>query len=180
MSYILDALKKAERDRLRDDPQKLDDFTSAAWDPYQPVITKHLSSKTIIAVVVISTCFFLIVFSSGKFRLPYLQDETTDEVKLELSLLEKNSTDEEQARTSKLSVPPVEIEVVASNLVPEPDFLIAGHIFIKQGSSSNRLFIGDGSYKEGEILDANWTLVTINSDHFVIQAGKRVEVIAYR
>jgi hypothetical protein len=26
MSYILDALKKAERDRLREDPKELDDF----------------------------------------------------------------------------------------------------------------------------------------------------------
>ena len=36
MSYILNALKKAERDRLREDPQDLNDFASAHWDPYQP------------------------------------------------------------------------------------------------------------------------------------------------
>ena len=35
MSYILNALKKAERDRLREDPKELDDFASANWDPYQ-------------------------------------------------------------------------------------------------------------------------------------------------
>jgi len=35
MSYILDALKKAERDRLREDPKELDDFASSNWDPYQ-------------------------------------------------------------------------------------------------------------------------------------------------
>ena len=29
MSYILDALKKAERDRLREDPKELDDFASS-------------------------------------------------------------------------------------------------------------------------------------------------------
>jgi hypothetical protein len=31
MSYILNALKKAERDRLREDPQDLNDFASAHW-----------------------------------------------------------------------------------------------------------------------------------------------------
>jgi len=35
MSYILNALKKAERDRLREDPKELDDFASAHWDPYK-------------------------------------------------------------------------------------------------------------------------------------------------
>lgn len=36
MSYILDALKKAERDRLREQPKDFDDLTGAHWDPYQP------------------------------------------------------------------------------------------------------------------------------------------------
>lgn len=35
MSYILNALKKAEHDRLREEPQDLDDFVSSGWDPYQ-------------------------------------------------------------------------------------------------------------------------------------------------
>ena len=35
MSYILNALKKAERDRMREEPQDLDDFVGADWDPYQ-------------------------------------------------------------------------------------------------------------------------------------------------
>ena len=34
MSYILDALKKAERDRLREQPKDFDDLTGAHWDPY--------------------------------------------------------------------------------------------------------------------------------------------------
>ena len=38
MSYILDALQKAERDRLREDPKELDDFVSANWNPYEPEV----------------------------------------------------------------------------------------------------------------------------------------------
>jgi hypothetical protein len=33
MSFILNALKKAEQDRLREDPKDLEDFASARWDP---------------------------------------------------------------------------------------------------------------------------------------------------
>ena len=45
MSYILNALKKAEQDRLRDNPKDLEDFASARWDPYQQ---QPSSSKTAI------------------------------------------------------------------------------------------------------------------------------------
>ena len=83
----------------------------------------------------------------------------------------------EAERSSEL---PVEIEVEANQVVLEPDFLIAGHMFIKQGSSSNRLFIGDSSYKAGDMLDTNWMLIAINADNFVVQAETRVEIIAYR
>ena len=75
---------------------------------------------------------------------------------------------------------PVKIEVETNNLVLEPDFLIAGHIFIKQGSPSNRLFIEDSSYKVGDMLDTNWMLIAIDADHFIVQAGTKVEIIAYR
>ena len=83
----------------------------------------------------------------------------------------------EAERSSELAV---EIEVEANQVVLEPDFLIAGHMFIKQASSSNRLFIGDSSYKVGDMLDTNWMLIAINADHFVVQAETRVEIIAYR
>ena len=35
MSYILKALKKAEHDRLREEPENLDDFVNSGWDPYE-------------------------------------------------------------------------------------------------------------------------------------------------
>ena len=35
MSFILNALKKAEQERLREDPKDLEDFASARWDPYE-------------------------------------------------------------------------------------------------------------------------------------------------
>lgn len=166
MSYILDALKKAERDRLRDDPQRLDDFTSAAWDPYQPIRTKKSASKAMVVLVIIATCLLFAFYSTGGFRLFHSQDKTTDDLSLDLSIDKQKTTEK--------------IKVEANQVVLEPDFLIAGHMFIKQASSSNRLFIGDSSYKVGDMLDTNWMLIAINADHFVVQAETRVEIIAYR
>lgn len=180
MSYILDALKKAERDRLRDDPQRLDDFTSAAWDPYQPIRTKKSVSKAMVVLVIIATCVLFAFYSVGGFRLFQLQDQATDDLSLDLSIDKQKTIEKIQVEPERSSELPIEIEVEANQVVLEPDFLIAGHMFITQGSSSNRLFIGDSSYKAGDMLDTNWMLFAINADHFVVQAGTRVEIIAYR
>jgi len=180
MSYILDALKKAERDRLRDDPQRLDDFTSAAWDPYQPIRTKKSVSKAMVVLVIIATCVLFAFYSVGGFRLFQLQDQATDDLSLDLSIDKQKTIEKIQVEPERSSELPIEIEVEANQVVLEPDFLIAGHMFITQGSSSNRLFIGDSSYKAGDMLDTNWMLFAINADHFVVQVGTRVEIIAYR
>ena len=45
MSYILNALKKAEHDRKREEPEDLDDFVSAGWDPYQEQPKSAVSYK---------------------------------------------------------------------------------------------------------------------------------------
>ena len=87
MSYILDALKKAERDRLRDDPQRLDDFTSAAWDPYQPIRTKKSASKVIVVLVIIATCLLFAFYGTGGFRLFHSQDKTLDRLITKLKYL---------------------------------------------------------------------------------------------
>ena len=180
MSYILDALKKAERDRLRDDPQRLDDFTSAAWDPYQPIRTKKSVSKAMVVLVIIATCVLFAFYSVGGFRLFQIQDQATDDLSLDLSIDKQKTIEKIQVEPERSSELPIEIEVEANQVVLKPDFLIAGHMFITQGSSSNRLFIGDSSYKAGDMLDTNWMLFAINADHFVVQAGTRVEIIAYR
>ena len=180
MSYILDALKKAERDRLRDDPQRLDDFTSAAWDPYQPIRTKKSASKAMVVLVIIAACLLFAFYSTGGFRLFHSQDKTTDDLSLDLSIDKQKTTEKIKVEAERSSELPVEIEVEANQVVLEPDFLIAGHMFIKQASSSNRLFIGDSSYKVGDMLDTNLMLIAINADHFVVQAETRVEIIAYR
>ena len=133
-----------------------------------------------VVLVIIATCLLFAFYSTGGFRLFHSQDKTTDDLSLDLSIDKQKTTEKIQVEAERSSEPPVEIEVEANQVVLEPDFLIAGHMFIKQASSSNRLFIGDSSYKAGDMLDTNWMLIAINADNFVVQAQTRVEIIAYR
>ena len=52
MSYILDALQKAERERRREEPKELEDFVSANWNPYEPEI-EPTSPKTLGFLIVL-------------------------------------------------------------------------------------------------------------------------------
>ena len=58
MSYILNALKKAERDRKRDESEDLDDFVSAGWDPYQEPVKSNGSYKVAAIIVLIAALLF--------------------------------------------------------------------------------------------------------------------------
>jgi hypothetical protein len=98
MSYILNALKKAERDRLRDDPQKLDDFTSTAWDPYQPVKEKKISFKITFAIVGTVIGLLVAVYSTEGIKL-FHQERKIDNLRTDMGAYEQTIEDELQAKT---------------------------------------------------------------------------------
>jgi hypothetical protein len=79
--------------------------------------------------------------------------------------------------TQPLPIDPVQIK---NKALAVPDLVIAGHMYLNQGSTSNRLFIGETSFREGDAIDSVWTLVAINSDSFMIRADDRVETIPFR
>ena len=183
MSYILNALKKAERDRLREDPQDLNDFASAHWDPYQPPPQSAGSRYWLLASVVLLTMGLLLggLFSQQWNQLlpsnpsiidaPVISEITPKVVKI-LERQNNKSILESEDLIAK--------EVLAPDTEVVPDFIVAGHMFITEGSSSNRLFIDDRSFREGDILNETWTLEAINPDNFVIRAGDRIEIRPYR
>jgi hypothetical protein len=83
----------------------------------------------------------------------------------------------ETIETQPLPIDPVQIK---NKALAVPDLVIAGHMYLNQGSTSNRLFIGETSFREGDAIDSVWTLVAINSDSFMIRADDRVETIPFR
>lgn len=181
MSYILNALKKAERDRLREDPKELDDFASAHWDPYKPEPVKDLSWLKVTVVLVPLAVLIGVYFGStemSQVEAPKLSPAMNDLI-LQVDESTNSSSGEplETIETQPLPIDPVQIK---NKALAVPDLVIAGHMYLNQGSTSNRLFIGETSFREGDAIDSVWTLVAINSDSFMIRADDRVETIPFR
>ena len=178
MSYILNALKKAERDRLREDPKELDDFASAHWDPYSPAPVKDSSwLKVTVPLAVLSGVYFGST-EMTQVEAPKLSPAMNYSV-LQLDESTNRSSGEplQTIETQPLPIDPVQIK---NEALAVPDLVIAGHMYLNQGSTSNRLFIGERSFREGDAIDSVWTLVAINSDSFMIRADDRVETIPFR
>ena len=162
MSYILNALKKAEQDRLRDNPKDLEDFASARWDPYEQ---KTSSNK---AALILSICSLValavVIYMGGLKSLVQktdllLSDEPVSQV------IEAQST---------VAQSPVEADPFA---LPVLD--ISGHMFFAQGSKSNRLFANDQSFKQGDLVANGWRLSAIRIDGIELENQGRSIFVAY-
>ena len=164
MSYILNALKKAEQDRLRDDPKDLEDFASARWDPYEQ---KSASNKTAIVLVFISLAILglaVVIYQGGLKPLTQKVEMVSDN-----------------------SQPANIVEPLMDELKPmiDPDpfalpvLEISGHMYFAQGSESNRLFANNQSFKEGDLIANGWQLTAIGVDGIKMEKQSRSVFIAY-
>tara|TARA_B110000902_G_scaffold124373_1_gene145240 strand:+ start:810 stop:1310 length:501 start_codon:yes stop_codon:yes gene_type:complete len=166
MSYILDALQKAERERRREEPKELEDFVSANWNPYEPVI-ESTSAKTLGAVVVL----LLLLIGLGSYWL--LVKPISDSVQPLADVLQ-------QAPESVPVIPQTIPEFKMSGPIPLPVMVVSGHMFIAEASISNRLFTGQRTLRAGDRIDQNWILLTIDIGGFRVRNGERTEYIPYR
>ena len=166
MSYILDALQKAERERRREEPKELEDFVSANWNPYEPEI-ESTSAKTLGAVVVL----LLLLIGLGSYWL--LVKPISDSVQPLADVLQ-------QAPESVPVIPQTIPELKVSGPIPLPVMVVSGHMFIAEASVSNRLFTGQRTLRAGDRIDQNWILLTIDIGGFRVRNGERTEYIPYR
>lgn len=176
MSYILDALKKAERDRLREDPKELDDFASSNWDPYQQA-PKSNSSKIIIALACMIVVLAGLVIYSGLLN-PVAAPQIPSEQKFIESAGEERTLEERTLEPAQRNNQMESSQKLL--LLPLPELQISGHMYMAEGSPSNRLFANDGSFRQGEKIDANWTLDAIGINGIEVSAGERREFLPYR
>ena len=165
MSYILNALKKAEQDRLRDDPKELEDFASARWDPYQQQSStnrlNYILAIGLLLALALGGLAYLGVFSPSS------------------QVVIDNSPVISQAPAEKSYVEEKPVAELEPAVVSMPQLAISGHMYFEQGSSSNRLFANDQSYREGDRLVGGWVLTSIGLEGIEVSSGQRVEFIAY-
>ena len=168
MSYILDALQKAQRERLRDDPQKLDDFVSASWNPYQP--TPKPNPAKIAAMVLL-----LIMLGVGVYWI--FLTPVSDAV-------QSVAVDPELPPAAVQQAVGIEKKLEESGLINAmrslPVMTVSGHMFIAEGSASNRLFTGQRTLRPGDAIDQHWRLISIGLNGFEVRSSDQTEYLPYR
>lgn len=164
MSYILNALKKAEQDRLRDDPKDLEDFASARWDPYEQKTSSNKTGLMLSMIALVALAVAVIIYIDG-FKL--------SAQKTEILLSGEAVTQAIEAQSIEVK-PKVEVDPYA---LPVLD--ISGHMFFAQGSKSNRLFANDQSFKQGDLVANGWRLSAIRIDGIELAKQGRSIFLAY-
>lgn len=181
MSYILNALKKAEHDRLREEPQDLDDFVSSGWDPYQKTEQQTLGAAARywlpVTILVISAglYYWFSTLSSvqhseqvatEKRALPAAA-ETIDAMPVKERPVKERPVKEPQKPQALAAAE----QALESPAIALPAVNISGHIFIRSGSRLNRIFVGENTYHVGDSLDKNWVIESISSDSLTLRSG---------
>lgn len=183
MSYILNALKKSEHERLREEPENLDDFVNAGWDPYEKTVKTSAGYWLPVAIVVIAGGLFY-GFSSLTSQVEI--SSTAAVLEVEKAVVASSTSETIVERPAVVEKPeilsPDNLVAIATPVVNTslPDVSITGHIFIRSGSRLNRIFVGESTYHVGDSLDSNWVIEAINSDSLELRSGTQTTELPLR
>lgn len=183
MSYILNALKKAEHDRSREESENLDDFVNSGWDPYEQTVKSSSGYWLPVAILVIAGLLF---YGFSNLRSQVEISSAPAVLDVEKTVVASSITEavvDTPAVAEKPEIPlsnnpvAISVPVVNSSL---PDVSITGHIFIRSGSRLNRIFVGESTYHVGDLLDRNWVIESINSDSLELRSGTQTAELPLR
>ena len=169
MSYILNALKKAEHDRKREESEDLDDFVSAGWDPYQEPTKNSSGYKLALIIVAVAALLFY-----GFYNLTNQNISGAVGVSEPQQAVEAVETETVVEEVIQQQAVPQQEPVIKEPVLEDlelPEVTIAGHIYIRSGSAKNRIFIGEKTYYVGDSIDSNWVIESINFDSLSIRSG---------
>lgn len=179
MSYILNALKKAEHDRLREEPKDLDDFVNSGWDPYQKTSKQPARYWLPLSIVIIAAGLF---YGFSNLNSPAQEGLSTptpgpskmgqpvpENIADEIATVENNPLENKPALA--IAKDQIVSQPIAETQVPLPTVSITGHIFIRSGSPLNRIFVGEKIYHVGDNIDRDWVIESIGIDTLTIRSG---------
>ena len=171
MSFILNALQKAERDRLRDEKFEVEDLTSSVWELKNT--TRKTSRRLVfqISSIFIIFCLGVLIFVYVSLRDVILYGETDDTDVTHLPI-------EFAPETSVISG----MQVGKPSIVEAPSapiIAITGSIFLSDGSKFNKVFIDDRALRTGDLVDLNWRVESIRVDRVVLRFKEHTMEIPY-
>ncbi len=170
MSFILNALQKAERDRLRDEKFEIEDLTSSVWELNNT--TRKPSRRLIfqISSILIIFCFGVLIFVYVNLKDVILDGETAD---TDVTYLPIESAPES-------AFPGMQVGKSSIMEAPStPIIEITGSIFLSDGSKSNRILIDDKALRTGDLVDLNWRVESIRGDGVVLRFKEHKVEIPY-
>ena len=180
MSFILEALKKSERERLKNKPPK---FSDALMENKKPVNKKFYS---IVILSLVSIIFLLLYFlvAPKKIRVPEINNDSSESIQDIKSTQIKNSEssnflssdviNKEQGKIERNSalndsseIIDIEIAKVSHNFYL-PDLHIDIHVY-SENAAERFVFINMKKYDEGSFLDEGPFIKAITKEGVVLE-----------
>jgi len=180
MSFILEALKKSERERLKNKPPK---FSDALMENKKPVNKKFYS---IVILSLVSIIFLLLYFlvAPKKIRVPEINNDSSESIqdikstqikKSESSnFLSSDVINKEQGKIERNSalndsseIIDIEIAKVSHNFYL-PDLHIDIHVY-SENAAERFVFINMKKYDEGSFLDEGPLITAITEEGVVLE-----------
>lgn len=171
MSYILGALKKAEKERRRDRGLDLNDWDQDSWNQagqsgsQNSLLLWMVSATLLVVLVIFAWLAYRIIGASPQTTSTQAPVIESASPVVEVISKEIDQESKESIRVEPTEIVPVIIEVNEAALEPGnadygaqadeavlPEF--SGHIYFPGNSSLSRVFSGADSYREGDLISA--------------------------
>jgi|TARA_B110000483_G_scaffold226488_1_gene287269 hypothetical protein len=175
MSYVLDALRKAEKDRRKQPDLGLHNLDQDEWNKPPDLNKNSLSSIWIIWFLLILICVSIVGVQFRSVAIEEAETQTAIENDLQLIVVADDSATE-----SRVFLEEPSIEPSAETLQPEPvaklaaritEFRFEGNLYIEGNPTANRVFINGGAYKMGDALEGDIYLLEIGANSVTLSDG---------
>ena len=71
------------------------------------------------------------------------------------------------------------LDGIDENFGRAPEITVTGSIYMGNGASGNKIFIGDREYREGDVISGQWMLFHIGPQAIELRSGDRVVLVDY-
>jgi hypothetical protein len=171
MSYILDALKKAQQDRAREGDIDFEDITNITWDSIESDRERPGFVVIIVFSITILALLIYFIYERNSIELDFQSGKDYSEIDERMSSNAKGLEEKATLETSRDSI--------AENFKRAPDISVTGSIYMGDGAPGNKIFIGDRAYREGDLIYEHWVLFLIGEQTIELRSGDSAYLINY-
>lgn len=174
MSYILEALKKAQHDRVRENVIDVEDLTSVVWDSME--LKKKRRGSTgflVILITALALIVSVVYFFYKKNSIEHGLMSEADNFELDKSELSDSQGSEENG------ISQTSLDVIDENFGRVPEIAVTGSIYMGNGALGNKIFIEDREYREGDVISGQWMLFHIGPQAIELRSGDNTVLVDY-